>query len=189
MKLGNGAWRWTLASGLLTMLLAVAAFFLPNVGWAPKGGLVGWLLFLAGLFELALGTKRRRDAVSKAAIAAGFITAAAGTVLIVSPASSFFSVANIVTIWLLLRAALVLGAAFRVGGSGLGRWVALTGLVDMLLGGLLATGMPVAVFVTTIFGATYQLVASFAVVLSLSFAVTSVSQIAIALTERVKGKT
>lgn len=29
--------RWTLVSGCVTLLLAIVAFFLPEIDWAPKG--------------------------------------------------------------------------------------------------------------------------------------------------------
>src|SRR3546814_1213666 len=56
-------WRWTLASGLFTALLAVMAFLLPAIEWMPRGGLVGWLLFLTGISELTFGWKRGLDTV------------------------------------------------------------------------------------------------------------------------------
>lgn len=106
-------WRWTLASGFLTILLAAAALLLPLVEWAPKGGVVGWLLFLAGISEFAFGWKRGPDAVGKAAMGSGLVTGLAGLLFVANPLSGYFPVANVVVAWLLLRGSWVLVMALR----------------------------------------------------------------------------
>src|SRR3546814_876839 len=179
-------WRWTLASGLFTALLAVMAFLLPAIEWMPRGGLVGWLLFLTGICELTFGWKRGLDTVGKTAVGSGLVTAVAGLLFIANPLAGYFPVANVVMAWLLLRGAWVLAMALRVRDSRLGKWLAFGGAVDILLGFALLVGVPVATLVVGLFGPTREIVANFALILAASFAATGISQVGIALVQRTK---
>lgn len=177
-------WPWTLASGLFTILLAAAALLLPLVESAPRGGLVGWLLFLAGISEFIFGWKRGRDSIGQAAIGSGLVTALAGLVFVANPLSGYFPVANVVVAWLLVRGLWVLVMARRARGYRLGPWLALSGGADVLLGLLLILGLQVSALVVTFFGPTPEVVAKFALILAASLFVTGISQVAIALAQR-----
>ena len=177
-------WRWTLTSGCVTLPLAIIAFFLPDIEWAPSGGIVGWLLLLAGLFELAFGWKRGLDAVGDAAVGSGLVTALAGLLFVANPMAGYFPVANVVMLWLFVRGAWVLAMSLRARSQTLSPWLALTGAVDVLLGSALLADLPIAVLVHILFGPTRDIVARFSLFLAASFLVTAISQIAIALAER-----
>ena len=177
-------WAWTLGSGLLTLAFAGVAAMLPAIDWAPRGGLVGWLLFLGGAAEFALGMKRRGTTVGAAAIGSGLITAAAGLVFVARPFAEFFPVANIVLAWLLVRGAWMFVAAQRVRSEQAMPWLALSGAVDLMLAVLLIVGLPIAAFVASMFGPTPEMVASFSLVLAVSFLATGLSQVAVAMSHR-----
>lgn len=180
-------WTWTLASGLFTLFLAAVAFLLPVVEWMPRGGLVGWVLFLAGMSEFTFGWKRGLDWVGKAAVGSGVVTALAGLLFIANPLAGYFPVANVVTAWLVLRGAWVLAMGMHVRSQRLGPWLVLSGAADVLLGVALAVGLQVAALVVTLFGPTREIVAQFALILTVSFVITGLSQVAIALVQRRKG--
>ena len=180
-EINQAQWRWTLASGLFTLLLAVCAIFLPDVEWAPRGSLVGWLLLLAGIAELAFAAGRRSDPIGQASLGSGLLTAAAGALFIASPSAGYFQVANIVTAWLVIRGAWMLVMAMRIRRSVARTWLAASGVTDILLGLVLVAGLPVSALVVSLFGPTREIVARFALILAASFAVTGISQIAIAI--------
>lgn len=180
----NENWRWTLASGFMTILLAAAALLLPLVEWAPRGGVVGWLLFLAGMWEFVFGWKRGPDTVGKAAMGSGLVTGLAGLLFVANPLSGYFPVANVVVAWLLLRGFWMLFMALRARGDRLGPWLTLTGAADVLLGFVLIFGIQVAALVVTLFGPTPEVIANFALILAASLLVTGISQIAMAFTQR-----
>jgi uncharacterized membrane protein HdeD (DUF308 family) len=177
-------WRWTLTSGCVTLLLAVIAAFLPDIHLAPRGGLVGWILCLAGLVELAFGWRRGLDPVGKAAAGSGLFTTLAGLMFVANPRASYFPVANLVMVWLFLRGAWVLAMALQARRKPLAPWLGLTGVTDVLLGFALLAGLPVTVLTYLLFGPVPEIVARFALILAVSFLVTAISQIAIALAER-----
>ena len=180
------AWSWTLISGGVTLLLAVVAFFLPDIDILPKSGIVGWLLLLAGLFELAFGLKRGLGAVAQAAVGSGVITALAGLLFVANPAAGYFPIANIVMAWLFLRGAWVLAMALRLRGRSLSAWLVLSGATDLLLAFALLANLPIITLVYLLFGPTPEVVARFALILAASFIVTAIAQIAIALADRRK---
>jgi uncharacterized membrane protein HdeD (DUF308 family) len=181
---GDHAWKWTLASGVFTLLLAAAAFLLPVAETVPKGGVVGWLLLLAGLAEFTFGWKRGLDRIGKAAVGSGAITALAGLLFVANPLADYFPVANVVMAWLLVRGSWVLAMGMKARSDRLGLWLVLSGAVDVLLGILLLVGLQLAVFVIAVFGPTREVVAQFALILAFSFIFAAVSQIAVARLER-----
>lgn len=180
----QGRWRWTLVSGCLTLLLAILAFFLPEIQWMPKGELVGWLLTIAGVAELIFGLARGADPVGAAAAGSGLMTGAAGLLFIANPLMPYFPVVTLVMIWLFLRGGFVLLMALGLIGSQAARWLGLSGLTDMLLGFAILSGLHISVLVVMLFGPTREIVAMFALVLATSFFVTGISQLAIARLER-----
>lgn len=177
-------WAWTLASGLFTLALAGVAFLLPVIEWVPRGGLVGWLLFLAGIAELAFGWVRGLDAAGKAAVGSGLLTALAGLLFVLNPLAGYFTVTDVVLAWLLIRGAWMLVMALGARSERVAAWLALTGAADLLLGFALMVGVQAAIFVVTVFGPTPEIVAQFALILAASFLVTGISQIAIAVLQR-----
>ena len=179
-----GEWRWTLASGLVTFVIAVLAFCLPDIEWAPKGGLVGWLLVVAGLAELSFGLKRGLDPLGETAVGSGVITTLAGLIFVANPLASFLPVANVVMVWLFVRGFWVLATALRVRGEGLAAWLAMSGATDVLLALVLFAELPISVLVTIIFGHTPELIARFALILAVSFFVSAVSHVGMAFFER-----
>jgi uncharacterized membrane protein HdeD (DUF308 family) len=186
---GRDHWRWTLASGLFTLLLAVVAFLLPDIRLLPRGGVVGSLLLLAGIAEAGFGFGRRRDRVGQAAIGSGLLTAFAGLLFVTNPGAGYFSISNLVIGWLLFRGLLILAMTRRVELSRSRMWLAVTGLTDVVLALVLIAGLPVSNLVVTLFGPTREIVARFAWILAASFAVTGIAQVAIAFSQRKDGAT
>ena len=170
--------RWAAMAGVLTLLLALTAAFLPDIELGPKSRTVGWILATAGLAEIWFGAVYPRVRVT--AITSGLITAVSGLIFVAIPSAPYLPVANVVTLWLLARGSWVLGRSVLVDPFPEFRWLGITGAADLLLGFLLVFGLPVAVLVTTLFGPTPEIVARFSLILAASLLVTGVSEIAIA---------
>jgi hypothetical protein len=63
-------------------------------------------------------------------------------------------------------------------------WAMFGGVADILLGLIVLIGIPVAALAHSLFGATEELVASFAVILAVSFLVTGLALLALATARR-----
>lgn len=187
-KAPGGAWRWTLASALVTLVLALVAFLLPDIEWAPTGGVVGWLLVLAGSLEFVFGWKRGRDQIGLAAIVSGLITTLAGLLFVANPLAGYFPITNLVMAWLFVRGLWMTAVAVWIRRKRLAPWLGLTGVIDVSLGFTLLSQVPVNVLVYVMFGPTPEMIAMFAFILATSFFVTAISQGAIALLEKAEAR-
>jgi uncharacterized membrane protein HdeD (DUF308 family) len=168
----------TLAAAVVTLILGACALFLPLIHDLPGGKIVGWLLLLAGMAEVAAGTVRPTQA-RNAGLIAGAITTLAGLLFVMNPLLGFYPVSTVVMVWLLVRGIILSIAGYRRRGR-LRAWALFSGLADLLLGLFLAIGLPIAAFLLSLFGPTEEVVASFAWVLAISFFVTGLSLLALA---------
>lgn len=167
--------KWVLIGlGAATLLLGIGAALLPMTQPTGSGSVVGWLLLLAGTFEITAGAVRGFQAIRKGRIAAGCVTALAGLLFIVNPLLGLFPTLYLVIAWLLIRGAILLSVAYR-SNLLFTMSVAISGLADMLLAVILIVGLPLAALVVNLFGPTPELVAHFAWIFAASFLVTGLS--------------
>lgn len=169
----NGKWVM-IGLGVATLILGFGAAMLPLTMPTSSGATIGWLLLLAGTFEITAGAIRGFEEVRRGRVAAGGVTALAGLLFILNPYLELFPTLYLVIAWLFVRGAILLSVAYRSNRM-FTMSVAISGLADMLLAVILIVGMPVAAFVVSMFGPTPELVAHFAWIFAASFIVTAVS--------------
>jgi uncharacterized membrane protein HdeD (DUF308 family) len=154
------------SAGLLILLLALGSALLPMASHIPARLVIGLLLLAAGGIEMAAVFARRGHHIP-AGIAAG-ASLLAGLRLLLDPGINFPTILNFVILWLVVRSA-ALFLSSRHSPKPLCTWVYLASAVDFALAVLLLAGLPVAVLVYGLFGATDQVVATFAWVFAASF--------------------
>lgn len=170
------------AAGVVIVLLAFGALLLPLREGIPGRIVVGWLLIAAGLAELVAALVR--DEHRRTGAIAAVATLIAGVRLAFDPTAGFFTVLNLVILWLVVRgAALLLAAA--LARQPLRWWIAIAAATDLLLAIALLIGLPIAVLVVGLFGPTPPIIATFAWVFGLSFVATGTLLIALS---RIDGK-
>jgi uncharacterized membrane protein HdeD (DUF308 family) len=169
--------KWVMVGlGAATILLGVGAALLPMVQPGRGSTVVGWLLLMAGTFEITAAAVRGFHEVRRARIAAGCITGLAGLLFILNPILGLFPLLYIVIAWLFLRGVILLTAAYRSSRM-FTMWIAISGLADLLLAIILIVGLPLAALIHGLFGPTPEIVAHFAWIFAASFLVTGVSLI------------
>ena len=156
-------------AGVAIMLLGAGAAALPSIDRVAGNQLVGWLLLTAGLIEIGAGTQRFENKLL--AMLAGAVTTGAGLLFLVNPAGHFLPTITIVTVWLLVRSAILAITSSRAAGS-VRMWLAISAATDLALGLLLLGGLSIATLIVMLFGPTPTLVASFAWIFAISFLVT-----------------
>jgi uncharacterized membrane protein HdeD (DUF308 family) len=164
-------------AGLIIFLLAFGSALLPMASHIPARTVIGILLILAGAAELAAVYARRGHHVS-AGIAAG-ASMVAGLRLTLDSGANFPTIVNFVILWLVVRSVALLVSS-RHSLRPLCNWVYFAAGVDLLLAVLLLAGLPVALLTYGLFGATDQIVATFAWVFAASFAAAGLLLIAAA---------
>ena len=172
--------RWMSIAGVAMILLSAGAALMP-VDKGISAGIIGALLLVAGLIELAAGSLRRdtRDL----AMLAGGITILAGLLFLMNQESRFFPIVNIVIGWLALRSLILAFKSRRVGGS-VRTWTSVAAATDFVLALVLLIGLSLSSVVVLLFGPTPAIVASFAWILALSFVATGLLLLEVASCER-----
>jgi uncharacterized membrane protein HdeD (DUF308 family) len=137
-------WRLFLTEGILLLLLGVAAIFVPPVATIAVEIVIGWVLLLSGIFGLISTFRMRHAPGFWWSLFSAVLGIVAGIVLLRWPLSGAVSLTLILTVFLLLEgiASIMLALQHRHGFSS--RWglMLLSGLVDLVLAGLIFMGLP-----------------------------------------------
>lgn|GEM_PF-2614682 len=141
--------RWVIASATGIVLLAIGLLLVPNSSIGPNARLTGWVLLAAGVLEILCSIARRRRAVQRIEMLLGAVTIGAALLILLSPDA--YPLLFIAITCLLARAAGAIVAAFLSGGE-VRVWVLGRALVDLVLGGILFAGAPLAAVVSIISG-------------------------------------
>ena len=169
------------AAGIVIILLGTGAAALPFIDRLAGNRMVGVLLVIAGLVEIFAAFLR--DQTKFLAILAGVATTAAGVLFLFDSGEHFLPMISIVTGWLLVRGIILGLTTLRAHGS-VRRWIAISAATDFALGLLLLVGLSISALIVTLFGPTEEMIASFAWILAISFAVTGMLLLEIASCER-----
>ncbi|MEO5641592.1 MAG: hypothetical protein ABIQ98_07505 [Sphingomicrobium sp.] len=157
------------ASGWLIIALSAGAAILPFVDPGNGALVIGGMLIAAGLIEVMAATVRHQTRML--ALLAGAVTILAGLLFATDNATHFLSTLTIIMGWLFARSLILAASALLESGSAR-RWTALSAATDFLLSAALAIGLSISALIVTLFGATGDLVTSFAWVLAISFIAT-----------------
>ncbi len=137
-------WRLFLIEGILLLVLGVAAIFVPPVATIAVEIVIGWVLLLSGVFGLISTFRMRQAPGFWWSLFSAVLAMVAGIVLLRWPLSGAVSLTLILTIFLLLEgiASIMLALHHRHGFSS--RWglMLVSGLVDLILAGLIFMGLP-----------------------------------------------
>ena len=172
--------RWIRVAGFAMIVLSAGAALLP-VEKGISAGVIGAMLLIAGLIELAAG-RLRRDTRDLAMLAGG-ITVLAGLLFLLNRESRFFPTVNIVIGWLALRSIILAVKSRRLSGS-VRTWTSVAAATDFVLALVLLVGLSLSTVVVLLFGPTPAIVASFAWIVALSFVATGLLLLEVASCER-----
>ena len=172
--------RWINTAGVAMIVLSAGAALLP-VEKGISSSVIGALLLVAGLIELAAG-RMRRDTRDLATLA-GAVTVLAGFLFLLNSESKFFPTVNIVIGWLALRSIILGVKSRRVHGS-VRTWTSVAAATDFLLALVLLVGLSLSSVVVLLFGPTPAVVATFAWIVALSFVATGLLLLEVASCER-----
>lgn len=165
-----GRARWIAAAGWFILLLSAGSALLPLYGKVHGSLIVGTLLVLAGATEIFAGSLRHET--RRLAMVAGALTILAGILFATDPATHFLSTISIIAGWLFLRS-IVLILAARLEHGSVRTWTGIAAATDLVLALILAVGLSIATLIVSLFGATPDIIASFAWILAASFIATA----------------
>jgi uncharacterized membrane protein HdeD (DUF308 family) len=137
-------WRLFLTEGIILFVLGVLAIVVPPVATIAVAVLIGWLLLLSGVVGL-IATLRARGAPGFGwSLVSAILGIAAGIVLLGWPLSGALSLTMILTVFLVLEGVVSILYALEHKREISGRWGAMlfSGIVDLLLAGIIFAGLP-----------------------------------------------
>jgi uncharacterized membrane protein HdeD (DUF308 family) len=137
-------WRLFLTEGIILLILGILAIVVPPIATIAVEVLVGWLLLMSGVVGL-IATLRMRGAPGFWwSLISAVLGIVAGVVLLRWPLSGALSLTLILTVFLVLEGLVSILYAFEHKRELSGRWGAMlfSGVVDLLLAGIIFSGFP-----------------------------------------------
>jgi uncharacterized membrane protein HdeD (DUF308 family) len=137
-------WKLFLAEGIILVLLGAAAIIIPQIATLTVSLLLGWLLLFSGIAGLFTTFSMRPMAGLWWSLLSAVIAIGVGLVLLFSPATGAVSLTLVLIAFFLIEGIASIMFALDHRNELPGTWVAmlLSGIVDLLLGGLIFLGLP-----------------------------------------------
>src|ERR1700720_4829851 len=137
-------WKLFLIEGIVLVILGLAAVMLPLLATLATAILVGWVFLLSGIIGLAATFRMRHAPGFWWSLLSGILGVVAGVVLLRWPLSGALSLTLVLTTFLVLEGVVSVMFALEHKRELSGRWgmMLLSGLVDLLLAGMIFAGLP-----------------------------------------------
>jgi uncharacterized membrane protein HdeD (DUF308 family) len=136
-------WRLVMLEGTGLVVIGIAAVILPQLATLAIDLLVGWLLFIAGLFRFASIFSAQDAPGYWGSMLLAALTALLGALLALWPTAGILTLTMVLAVYLTAHgiASLTVAGALR-GATDLWFWIGLGALADFLLAGLVIAGWP-----------------------------------------------
>ena len=137
-------WRLFLLEGIVLIVLGSLAVLVPAVATLAATIFFGWILLLSGIMGL-IATMRARQAPGFGwSLLSAIIGIVAGIVLLAMPVEGTFSLTAVLITFLIVEgvATVLFALEHRKSSSGRWGWMLASGIVDLVLGGILLAGLP-----------------------------------------------
>jgi uncharacterized membrane protein HdeD (DUF308 family) len=137
-------WLMFLIEGIVLLLLGVGAMVVPPLAGVTATIILGWLFLIGGIVGLASTFGARRAPGFAWSLVSALAALVAGLVLLWNP------LAGLVTLTYVLIAYFVADGLFQIGLAiahrrelmGRWEWMAFSGVVDLILAGVIIAGLP-----------------------------------------------
>ncbi|HWZ74117.1 MAG TPA: DUF308 domain-containing protein [Casimicrobiaceae bacterium] len=167
----KSAANWSLALGVLILILGIVALAVPVVTALAANYALAWIALLIGVLQLIHAYQTRNKSGAGWQVATGLLNLVVGVLLLIYPIQGVAAIALMLAALIFAIGVAELSLAFqRRPASGWG-WVLASGILSILVGVLIAMGWPsdsflligVYVGVSMISGGIWRIVLSFAI--------------------------
>jgi uncharacterized membrane protein HdeD (DUF308 family) len=137
-------WVLFLVEGIVLLVLGAAAIIVPVIATLAFTLLIGWLFLISGVVGLITTFWMRNVPGFWWSLLSGVVGIAAGIVLILWPISGTVSLTLVLIAFFLVEGIVTLMYAFehRAQLSGRWGWMLASGIVDLILAGIIFAGLP-----------------------------------------------
>jgi uncharacterized membrane protein HdeD (DUF308 family) len=137
-------WGLFLVEGIVLIVLGSLAVLVPAVASLAATVLFGWILLLSGVVGL-ISTLRARHAPGFGwSLLSAILGIVAGLILLAMPVQGVLSLTAVLIAFLIVEgvATILFALEHRKSSSGRWSWMLASGIVDLVLGGILLAGLP-----------------------------------------------
>ena len=137
-------WKFFMGEGIVLLLLGLAAIILPQVASVAVEILIGWLLLMSGIVGLWSSFATRHAPGFAWSLLSAVAAIVAGLVLLLWPLSGVVTLTLVLSAFLCVEGVVSIFYALEHRRELSGRWAMLlfSGVVDLLLAGLILSGLP-----------------------------------------------
>jgi uncharacterized membrane protein HdeD (DUF308 family) len=137
-------WKFFLIEGIVLLILGMIAVCVPPLATVTVEILVGWVIFLSGVLGLVMTFQTRGSPGFGWSLLSAVVGIAAGIVLLLWPLSGVLSLTVLLTVFLAMEGAVSIMYALAHRREKSARWqmMLLSGIIDLILAGLILAGLP-----------------------------------------------
>jgi uncharacterized membrane protein HdeD (DUF308 family) len=137
-------WKFFLIEGIVLLVLGALAVCVPPVATVAVEVLIGWLILMSGVLGMVMTFQTRGSPGFGWSLLSAIVGITAGIVLLVWPLSGVFSLTVMLTIFLMLEGIVSIMYALAHRREKTSRWelMLVSGIVDLILAGLILAGLP-----------------------------------------------
>jgi len=137
-------WRLFLTEGIVLLILGILAVVVPQIATIAAEVLIGWLVLVSGIVGMVATLRMRNAPGFWWSLLSAVLGIVAGIVLLRWPLSGAVSLTLILTVFLVVEGVTSILFALEHKRELSGRWgvMLVSGIVDLLLAGLIFTGFP-----------------------------------------------
>lgn len=137
-------WGWLLALGIVWIILGALAILFPLVAGLALVAFLGWLFIIGGIVQLVHAFSARGWGGFFLEVVGAILFVAAGVLLLLHPLLGILTLTLIIAAFFIVEGVFRVIAGFRVpSGEGRG-WLIAGGVLGVILGILIWTGMPIS---------------------------------------------
>lgn len=137
-------WKFFLIEGIVLLLLGVIAVCAPPLATFAVEVFIGWLILISGVLGLLMTFQTRGSPGFVWSLLSALLGIMVGVVLLVWPLSGVLSLTVVLTIFLALEgiASIMYALAHRRDKSSRWQLMLVSGIVDLILVGMILAGLP-----------------------------------------------
>src|SRR3954454_20263397 len=140
----RGHWKAFLIEGILLVILGLAAMILPPLATLAVTILLGWMFLISGIAGLALTFWARGMPGFWWSLLSAALAIVGGLVLVAQPVQGTVTLTIVIGVYFLAEgvATIMYALEHRRELSGRWSWLAISGAVDIVIAGIIISGLP-----------------------------------------------
>ncbi|MEO7208071.1 MAG: HdeD family acid-resistance protein [Steroidobacteraceae bacterium] len=137
-------WKFFLIEGIVLVIFGLIAVCVPPLATVTVEILIGWLILLSGVLGLVMTFQTRGSPGFGWSLLSAVVGILVGIVLLMWPLSGVFSLTVMLTVFLALEGIVSIMYALAHRREKSSRWemMLISGIVDLILAGLILAGLP-----------------------------------------------